>query len=174
MQKRQFPYRRLGERLHSLRKESQETLPEVSGAVELETDIIASYERGETRPSEDVLDLLIRHFDINDDEADELWDLAGYGETSSSDDNALTPNVMIIPVDNRVIYTDTANITVNNYGVVMNFMQNGNAGRPLAVARVGMSLEHAKSVLEVLNNTIKQAESAKNSKRLPGQADKAN
>src|SRR5690606_29587585 len=169
MQKRQFPYRRLGERLHSLRKESQETLPEVSGAVELETDIIASYERGETRPSEDVLDLLIRHFDIKDDEADELWDLAGYGETSAADDSVMAPNVMIIPVDNRVVYTDTANITVNNYGVVMNFMQSGSGGQPLAVARVGMSLEHAKSVLEVLNNTIKQAESAKNPKRLPGQ-----
>lgn len=167
MQKRQFPYRSLGERLQSFRKKSRETLPEVSGAVELEADIIASYERGETRPSEDVLDLLIRHFDIAEDEADELWELAGYSEAQHVHDIPTAPTLVMIPMDNRIVYTDTANVTINNYGVVMNFMQNGINNQPAAVARVGMSLEHAKSVLEVLGKTIKQAEAAKRPKFLP-------
>lgn len=173
MQKRQYPYRLLGERLQGFRKKSRETIPEVSGAVELETDIIAAYERGETRPSEDVLDLLIRHFDIEDDEADELWELAGYSDSTSAGDMPAMPTLVMIPTDNRIVYTDTANVTVNNYGVVMNFMQNGQGGQPAAVARVGMSLEHAKSVLEVLGKTIKQAETAKTPKYLPGKTDKS-
>lgn len=167
MQRGKTPYRRLGERLTEIRKSLQESVVEVSGAVELEADIIARYEKGETRPSEDVLDLLIRHFDLEGEEADELWKLAGYGpdEPDSVDVSAMqTHMMMVIPVDNRVVYTDTANVTVNNFGVVMNFMQNGPNGQPAAVARVGMSLEHAKSVLEVLQTTIRQAEASKDQK----------
>lgn len=170
MQRGKYPYSRLGQRLQSFRKQSNESLPEVSGAVELETDIIESYERGETRPSEDVLDLLINHFDIHDEEADELWELAGYGSSSNSvstDDIAMSPTVVMIPMDNRIVYTDTANVTVNNFGVVMSFLQNGPNGQPASVARVGMSLDHAKSVLEVLQKTIQQAEAEKSQKLLP-------
>ena len=140
----------------------------MSGAVELEADIIARYEQGETRPSEDVLDLLIRHFDIEGEEADELWKLAGYGseDADTADMSAMhTHMMMVFPADTRIVYTDTANITVNNYGVVMSFMQNGPGGQPpVAVSRVGMSLEHAKSVLEVLQTTLKQAEASKDQK----------
>lgn len=172
MQRGKYPYSNLGQRLKSFRKQSNESLPEVSGAVELESDIIESYERGETRPSEDVLDLLINHFDIHDDEADELWELAGYGSSghipSMADDMPMPSAVVMVPMDNRVIYTDTANVTVNNFGVVMSFSQNGaNGGQPVVVSRVGMSLDHAKSVLDVLQKTIKKAESEKSQKHLP-------
>lgn len=173
MQRGKFPYRRLGERLESLRKQLKESVPEVSGAVELDTDIITSYEKGETRPSEDVLDLLINHFDIRDDEADELWDLAGY---SPGDENSPPvigiPNLVVMPLDNRTIYTDTANISVNGFGVVMTFMQNGSDNQPVAVSRVGMSVEHAKSVYEVLGKTLAQAEAKQAQKLLPDQKNK--
>ena len=50
-------------------------------------------------------------------------------------------------------------VMVNNYGVIMNFMQGaGPNNQPLAVARIGMSREHAKSVLEVLQKTLDQAD----------------
>lgn len=166
MQRGKTPYSRLGQRLSEIRKSLRESIHEVSGAVELDTEAITAYERGEARPSEDVLDLLIRHFDVQDDEADELWELAGYTGAHTHDASPM-PQMIVIPVDNRIVYTDTANITVNNYGVVMNFMQNGAGGQPAAVARVGMSLEHAKSVLEVLSKTIKQAESTASPKLLP-------
>lgn len=175
MQRGKYPYRRLGERLQKLRKKLHESISEVSGAVELDIDIIESYERGETRPSEDVLDLLISHFDIHDEEADELWDLAGYAVGSSqSDDIPNVPTLVMIPVDNRIVYSDSANVTVNNFGVVMSFMQNGPNGQPVAVSRVGMSLDHAKSVLEVLSKTIKQAESNENPKLLPENNENSN
>lgn len=170
MQRGKMPYHKLGQRLQQIRKSLRESIAEVSGAVELETDIIASYEKGETRPSEDILDMLISHFDIKEDEADELWELAGYGGHSSMVHmpEAVQPTLVVIPVDNRIVYTDSANVSVNNYGVVLNFMQTGPNNQQTPVARVGMSIDHAKSVLEVLGKTIAQAEAKKKPKRLPG------
>ncbi|MCX6729702.1 MAG: hypothetical protein NTV95_03595 [Candidatus Saccharibacteria bacterium] len=64
-----------------------------------------------------------------------------------------------MPVDLRIVYTDTAHVMVNNFGVVMNFMQtNGNGGQPLAVSRIGMSKEHAQSLIKMLQQSLKQAE----------------
>ena len=62
-------------------------------------------------------------------------------------------------LDSRILFTDIVDIVVNNYGVVMNFMQNTSPkAQPVAVARVGMSREHAKSVLQILQVTLAQTE----------------
>jgi len=58
-------------------------------------------------------------------------------------------------MDARVVYTDMAHVVSNKYGVTVNFMQSvGLAGQPLAVARVGMSREHAQHVLELLQKAL--------------------
>lgn len=175
MQRGKKPYQQLGTRLRQIRKSLQETVTEVSGAVELESDIIDSYERGDTRPSEDVLGLLISHFDVKEDEADELYDLAGYSSTDGDahfhDDMPSPPSLVMIPMDNRIIYTDSANVSVNNYGVIISFTQNGPNNQPVGISRVGMSIDHAKSVLEVLGKTIEQAELQKKSKNHKQQSD---
>jgi transcriptional regulator with XRE-family HTH domain len=169
MQRGKKPYSKLGKRLLSIRKSLSETLHEVSGAVELDTDIIDSYEKGETRPSEDVLGMLISHFEIKGDEADELWELAGYTESSDTT-NAVDaqyemppmPTVVVVPMDNKTIYTDKVNVSVNSQGVVMSFMQESIMnGQSVPVSRVGMSIEHAKKVAEVLNKTIQKYEENK-------------
>jgi transcriptional regulator with XRE-family HTH domain len=172
MQRGATPYKQFGKLLAGIRNRLQESLAEVSGAVELEVDTISRYERGEERPSEDILSLLITHFDIKDDEADTLWELAGYDKNGDplNDAQPAVQTIMMLPFDARIVYTDTAHVMINNYGVVMNFMQGGGANnQPVAVARVGMSLEHAKSVLDVLQKTITQAEAenAKQAKTLP-------
>jgi hypothetical protein len=65
---------------------------------------------------------------------------------------------MVLPGDVRIVYTDMLHVSVNDYGVVMNFLQgSGPKNPPLAIARVGMSREHAKSVLEVLQKTLAQS-----------------
>lgn len=168
MQRGKKPYSKLGKKLLEIRKGLRETLPEVSGAVELDTDIIKSYEQGETRPSEEVLGMLINHFDIKGDEADELWELAGYievadshNDTSMIDTPSVMPTVVVVPVDSRIVYTDKVNISVNGNGVVMNFMQESMGGQPIPVSRIGMSVEHAKKMLEVLQKTINKFEDHK-------------
>lgn len=163
--KSDFPYLPLGKKLKRLREKLQETLAEVSGAVEIEIDALNLIESGTKRPSEDILLLLISHFAIKEDEANKLWELAGYDQQqlpfehmTMSGDNEKS-SVMVMPVDARISYTDMVHVMVNNYGVVLNFMQSaGPNNQPLAVARVGMSREHAKSVLEVLQRTLAQSE----------------
>ena len=59
-------------------------------------------------------------------------------------------------------------VMVNNYGVVVNFMQSaGPSNQPLAVSRIGMSKEHAYSLLEVLQNTLEQSSKPKEVKQIP-------
>jgi transcriptional regulator with XRE-family HTH domain len=166
------PFKQLGNRLKLARETIQETLAEVSGAVEIGIDSLQQIELGGQRPSEDTLLLLINHFNLGDDEATDIWEMAGYinkdGGMAGEAPDGFRQLAAIIPLDNRVVYTDLVHVTANNYGVVMNFMQNtGSNGQPMAVARVGMSKEHARSVLEVLQQTLKQAEFASKPKALP-------
>lgn len=151
--KSEQPFGPLGRRLKRMRVSRQQTLAEVSGAVEIEIDHLEVIEQGKSRPAEDILMLLMSHFEIKDEEADKLWQLAGYTPTSTESDNKNV--VMVTPEDLKIIYTDMVHVMVNNYGVVMNFMQSlGSTNQPQAIARIGMSKEHAQSVLEILQKTL--------------------
>ena len=166
MQRGSTPFSQFGKRLKEIRRSSQESLLEVSGAVELDSDTLTRFEQGVDRPSEDILMLLISHFDMREEEADELWELAGYNQLTTPDMSQV-PTLVVVPQDNRIIYTDTANVSINNHGVVMNFMQNNTNDQSISIARVGMSMEHAKNLLEILANTMARAEKSRNPKQLP-------
>jgi hypothetical protein len=154
------PYKPLGRQLKELRSRVNESLAEASGAVEIDVRQLASYELGQDCPTEDVLLLLISHFGAKDDEAVRIWEMAGYGtekipasRMGSVDLQPTTTND-----ENRTMFTDVVDIMVNNYGVVMNFMQTGQGGTTHHVSRVGMSREHAKSILKILEHTLTQTE----------------
>lgn len=161
------PYKTLGARLKGMREHLRESLAEVAGSVEIEIDALSSIEKGSNRPSEDILLLLISHFAVKEDEATKLWELAGYDQTDTgitniaNDPEGIIKNsVMVMPVDARIMYTDMAHVMVNNHGVIMNFMQTaGPNNQPLVVSRLGMSREHAESLLELLQKTLAQQES---------------
>lgn len=155
----QSPYRSLGRRLKELRNRVNESLAEASGAVEIDAKELASFELGKLRPTEDVLLLLISHFGAKDDEAVKLWEMAGYGIDKAPAAQMANEEPRPQPAgDNRVLFTDIVDIVVNKYGVVMNFMQTGPANSSRSVARVGMSREHAKSILQILQNTLDRTE----------------
>lgn len=169
------PYQALGERLKFLREQWQQTVHEVSGTLEIDEVTLRSIEAGKTLPPTEVLDMLINHFLLTEDQADDLRDLAD----PSSDGSAEVPMgelsemlskqvVMYLPVDNRVVYTDSMQANVNDHGVMLQFMQQipGNA-QPAVVSRIGMSREHAEKVLEVLKSTLRQHDLNKNTKSLP-------
>lgn len=173
-----YPYRALGSRIKTLREKLRESLAEVSGAVEIDMEALRQIEQGSSRPSEDILMLLISHLKVKDEEAVRLWEMAGYTQSSSGKGSSMQQDdmrgqqmLMIMPMDARVVYTDTVQISVNKYGVVMNFMQNnGSNNQPMAISRVGMSREHAQSMLELLKESLYQADQAQRPKRLPSQA----
>ncbi len=169
------PFESLGRELKKLRDRRKESLIEVSGAVEIESDELSRYEEGKSRPSEDILALLISYFNIKEAESKRLWKLAGYenidspeGFTVADDLPFQTQQIMVMPMDVRVIYTDLVHVMVNNYGVVINFMQGaGPNSQPLAVSRIGMSKEHAYSLLNVLKDTLEKSFESKQIKQLP-------
>lgn len=157
---REFPYKPLGSRLKRVREKLQESLAEASGAVEIELDALNRIEQGKERPSEDILLLLISHFALKEDEATNLWDLAEYDKhdlpvVNMVNDQEGGASILAASSDVRINYTDMIHVTLNKYGVVLNFMQsNGPGGQPLIISRVGMSREHANSVLETLQKTL--------------------
>ncbi len=169
------PYQSFGEVLKKLRSKAAKSSAEVSSAVEIEQSRLEKYEAGEQRPSEDILLLLIQHFELKDEQASELWKLAGYSGTpdeenyfmNDDDGGVQQVSVAISPHDARIVYTDMIQVMVNNYGVIVNFMQGaGPSNQPLAVSRIGMSKEHARSVIEVLQKTLDQAENPPTPKQL--------
>ena len=180
-QQQSQPYASFGTALKQLREKTSRSQIEVSSAVEIDQARLVSYELGEERPSRDILRLLIQHFDLKGQEASELWRLAGYGTEIDTDDVQYFMNddlgetkrvqtIAVTPQDLRIVYTDMVQVMVNNYGVIVNFMQGaGPNNAPLAVSRVGMSKEHAKSIIEVLQTTLDQADDldVKQPKQLP-------
>lgn len=168
MKKKQeeYPYKRLGNQLKKLRVKLQESLAEVSGAVEIDVSTLSEIESGLQRPSEDILLLLISHFSVKEDEAVELWELAEFDDTdlpikngTNHDEQTIKQTAVVTPDDLRISYTDMVHVSVNDYGVIINFMQGaGPTSQPMIVSRLGMSKEHAKSVLEVLQKTLEQSD----------------
>jgi transcriptional regulator with XRE-family HTH domain len=173
------PFSIFGNVLQDARTQLKKTRAEVSGAVEISEDQLEKFENGEKRPTEDILHLLIQHFQLREDQAAEWWRLAGYEKAQerafySNDDLAMhnkdIQSLMYEAEDDPIVYTDMVQIMVNNYGVIMNFMQGaGSKSRPLAVARVGMSKEHARSVLQLLQTTLSQADSVQSQTELSQQ-----
>lgn len=168
------PYRSLGSRIKKLREQTYQSLPEVSGALEIETSLLEEIERGAIQPTEETLLLLASHFDISDEEADKLWKMAGYSPAKLSassmvDDSvdSTQPPFVAFP-DLRIVYTDQVHIAANPHGVVMNFIQSGGpGGQPMAVSRVGMSREHAQKILVVLEETLRKSTEVRKPKYLP-------
>lgn len=160
------PYKTLGTHLKYLRERINETVAEVSGAVEIDDDKLEHIEQGIERPSEEILMLLISHFNVPDNEAVQIWELAGYDRRLTPDANmsmqddaaaAKQPMVMLLAVDVRAQYTDGVEIAANNAGLTMNFTQCGGQEKPQPVAKVGMSLEQAESVMLSLQRALLHA-----------------
>ena len=152
------PYEGFGRQIKKIRVDAQKSLVDVSGAVELEPEYLNRLEQGRVRPSEDLIILLVSHFELPETDASELWKLAGYNQHQEVIElsTAASGNPILIPMnDIRIIYTDIVNVTANNNGLVINFLQSlGNSSTPMAISRVGMSIDHAAKLLKALNHTI--------------------
>lgn len=162
----------LGQRLKLLRETHQESLAEVSGAVEIDTDMMERIEKGEERPSEDILTLLINHFSLHEHEAVQLWEWAGFehagdAKLDSLSDIASKATLVVVALDARVLYSDEATITSNKSGIILNFSQTSTQSQQLPVARIGMSYEQAEQVLQALQRALLRHTYLPNRRLLP-------
>jgi DNA-binding XRE family transcriptional regulator len=161
------PYKSLGSCLREMRQKLKESTAEVSGAVEIDEDALDRIEQGVDLPSEDILMLLISHFGLCDDEAVNLWELAGYNQggrawdqhAPQKEEQQFTKQpVVVLAMDSRVVYTNGVEVVTDKAGVVMNFTQYVDQSQGnVPVARVGMSYEQAEQVLATLQHSLLHA-----------------
>ena len=170
------PYMTLGRHLKYVREQSQQTLAEASGAVEIDEQSLARIEAGQERPSEDILLLLISHFSIDEHEALKLWELAEYeGEVpeqiriDTEVGGSPKTTVMLLAFDMRVQYSDGVEIDHNKAGISMHFTQAAGQSKAVPVARIGMSHEQAEQVLTELQKTLQKVHHEQQPKALPEQ-----
>ncbi len=189
------PHKTLGKYLKSLRQKFQESLGETSGSVEILVEQLDRFERGAELPSEDILLLLISHFGLQDDEAVELWDIAGYdqdsdkengfanaraahdsrsdskaGHTGHLDENQLrqVAPIMLLALDNRVLYSNGVEVVSDDAGMVLNFMQSADTQQQrYPISRIGMSYDQAEQLLQVLQRALLHKKYLSGPKRLP-------
>jgi transcriptional regulator with XRE-family HTH domain len=169
----QKPFQKLGNELKDIRQKHHESLAEVSGAVEIDIDFLERIEIGQERPGEDLLMLLISHFDIAEEDSLGLWQLAGYYyDQTNIDRNPLLSDqsrsvVVMMALDSRILYSDDAEISVDKKGVVVNFLQqSGLANQQIPIARIGMSHEQAKDLLQSLHQSLVNSATRPTQKRL--------
>jgi transcriptional regulator with XRE-family HTH domain len=169
----QIPFQKLGQELKDIRQKHHESLAEVSGAVEIDIEFLERIESGQERPSEDLLILLISHFDIDEEESLSLWQAAGYYfDQTNIDRNPPTNDlnrslVVMMALDSRILYSDNVEVSTDKKGVVVNFLQqSGQANQQIPIARIGMSHEQAKDLLQSLHQSLVNGSSPPVQKRL--------
>lgn len=166
-----------------MRQRLQESLGETSGAVEIAVEQLDRFERGAEIPSEDILLLLISHFNLQDEEAVRLWELAGYDASNQSfgDDNEQEnrpgrfaegqgqhAHVMLLALDNRVLYVNRSDIMADDNGVTIGFSQSDPSSQASqTVSRVGMSYSQAEQLLQTLQSALLHRKYTSGPKQLP-------
>ncbi len=169
---KKIPFKQLGTHLKQLRERRHESMAEVSGAVEIDESLLTVFEAGDDRPSEDILVLLINHFDLTDNEADHTMQLAGYddkADSSGASGQDSRAQAMMVMIDPRIMYSDSVEVVANQQGIVLNFAQtNGFVGQPLTVSRIGMSRDEAKLVMGLLHQVLYNLDNPTNPRRLDG------
>lgn len=155
--KYQPPHHTLGKYLKTIRQRQQETLGETSGAVEIDVEMLDRIERGDELPPEDILLLLISHFNVQEDDAAELWEMAGYAppESDQPQYNQPRPAMLIVAADTRILYSNSAQIVSDDAGLTISFGQTMDGSQSaLPVSRIGMSYEQAEKLLETLQRVM--------------------
>lgn len=157
----QTPYKTLGGYLKRAREARRESLSEAAGAVEIEANALQAIEDGYQRPSEDILLLLIDHFELIDREASAVWESAGYTNSAEQTndpaatlkDLAKNAAFVVLASDTRTLHTDGLEVYANQNSVTVQFNQSGPNG-PQPVSRIGMSYEQAQQFVDVLQSSL--------------------
>ncbi|NBU33053.1 XRE family transcriptional regulator [bacterium] len=171
------PFAGLGSALRAIRLRQKESLLEASGAIEVSGERLARFENGELRPSDDILELIISHYNMSEYEADKLWDLAGYKKQEDFQQPVnQVQTFMLGLVPQHIVFSDAVEVSFNDYGVTLNFMQQSfQQDQQVPVSRVGMSQQHAQKLLNILTQALQDSTlNSKNQKQLNPPKDQEN
>lgn len=173
MSEQNAPFVTLGRHLKYVREQLQQSLAEVSGAVEIDAQSLARIEAGEERPAEDILLLLISHYGLQDQQAVQLWELADYEAglpeqiKPEIDTTSGKSVVMLLALDTRTMYSDGLDVAINKAGMTLTFTQATSKSQAAPVSRIGISLEQAEQVQRTLQQALLKARYVTGTKLLP-------
>jgi transcriptional regulator with XRE-family HTH domain len=167
---------KFGEEIRQIRKNQGKTLAQVANALGIDRSHLTKVELGQDRPSEKLFMSLIAHFSVERVTALRLWSLAGFtGEFVTGESNIggkekgamdspmiqpqpQTANVNMDPANKPTLYTDSIFVNANDFGVVVDFGRRVGPEQHFIVTSVGMSYDHAKKLIEILNDQIEKNE----------------
>jgi len=163
-----------GFEMRRLRQTAGETIGQTAAALGIDRTHLTKIELGQDHPSERVVQALFRHFSVNAGTASKLWDMAGFrgafvvaehfnseGERVMKDTPAGIPNASTsISVDpsKPAYYTDSIYLNSTDYGLVISFGRRVGPEQHVVDTSVGMSFDHAKKLVEVLNDHLNKHE----------------
>ena len=167
----------LGQELRNIRKEADQSLAEVSNALDIDRAYLNKIELGKHKPSLSLLNKILAHFSVDGVLANRLRDLLERGpvehvvvdafkkERSSDMPDAIKADqhpgqIAMDPSKTQIVYTDSTFVSSSDYGLVLDVAQTvaGNPKQQFVVARIGMSFDHAKKLLEVMNDHLQKHE----------------
>jgi transcriptional regulator with XRE-family HTH domain len=170
------PYKSLGLYLKRIRNKYRRSIEDVCGAVEIDMDSLIRIESGKDKPPEELLEQLINLYQMDDQDALELWSLAGYDVNDLIVEDVVDPLIsqsipsniiMLLAIDQRTMYSDALDIHYDSNGLVLNFKQNAGQSQPLSVAKLGMSYEQAEKVYQTLQKVLLRHKFLSGPKSLP-------
>jgi DNA-binding XRE family transcriptional regulator len=165
-----------GLEIRAIRSRAGETTAQTATAIGITRPHLTKIELGQDRPTERVALALFRHFSLNRNTALRLWSLAGFtSELVTAEDytkkkeqymsnlpaNLPTQNPPAsISVDptKPTYYTDSIFINSSDFGLVIDFARKVGPEQHFVVTSVGMSFDHAKKLVEVLNDHLQKHE----------------
>ncbi len=169
------PYKNFGDRIKFLREQWQQSIEEMSYALEISESSLIAIEDGLELPEPETFEMMVNHFLLTDDQAEDLRSLAYFDQPKNSsklppllDESVIKQLLVMTTTENRIAYTDGMHANVNDHGVILHFTQNNPGVKNLVtVSKIGMSHQHAKKIIEVLEKTIAEYEKNKSPKQLP-------
>lgn len=179
-------YKDFGNKLREIRSRKGENITTSAKATNIDRSHLSKLENGHERPSIGVLNNLICHYSLSRAEAVMLSNLAGFfgegliveelgrKEDVKIEENKIPQTGNNLPAGGvqvnmngniSILYTDSVFVTTNQYGLVFDFAQSmGPTNQQNIVARMGMSKEHARALLRVLQKKLEEAPAKTNLK----------
>jgi transcriptional regulator with XRE-family HTH domain len=163
-----------GSEIRGIRQATGETLYQTAAAIGIDRSHLTKIELGQDRPSERIVQALFAHFSLKRVTAARLWSLAGFtSELVMAEDyrgkeivhmSNVPANLPIQPASVNVdptkptYYTDSIFINSSDFGLVIDFARKVGPEQHFVVTSVGMSFDHAKKLVEVLNDHLNKHE----------------
>jgi len=165
----------MGRKVRQERVDRDLSLADLGAQVGVDRTLISKIENGHYQPTESMLQKIIDVLSLDKQRAAEIWALSGrpsgpiitqynlaqYEDIAMNQQptEQVSQNVQIDPNRTPILYSDGVAVTSSEFGMVFDFGQRvGPTNNANIVARIGISYEHARKLLEVINDELSKNE----------------